>query len=456
METQVYPSSYEALLAAAKFHTAGQWQQAESIYRQVLAREPNNVTALHNMGELAFRLRRYDIGLELLTRAVALDPNDANHVNSLAVVTMSVGRQDESYELCKRAINLNPRFANAHSNLAICLVNRGEMDQALAEFKMAIELDPNNACAHDGLGLTLLMMGDLQNGWREQEWRWLKYDFPPNRYPGTTHWHGEDLAGKTLALYVEQGYGDVFQFCRYVPLLADRGAKVYMESVKELGQLMERSLPGLAGTFPPNQPPPHDFLCPLMSVPMWYGTTLQTIPAPVGYLKPDPREVEAWRGFFSTDPSLKIGIAWAGRPTHNNDLNRSTSLSTFAPLAAVPGVTFYGLQKGPLAAQALQPPAGMRIIDLSSRLTDFEVTTAIISHLDMVIAVDTVVVHIAGALGKPAWPILPFCPDWRWLLVRRDSPWYPTMRLFRQPRRGDWITVIHEVAAALAQVKRKF
>jgi hypothetical protein len=408
------------------------------------------------MGKLACRFGRFDIGMEFLARAVALDPNDAVRINALAVLSMNVGRQDESYELCKRALSLDPNYADAHSNLAICLANRGEMDQALAEFKKAIELDPNNVCAHDGLGLTLLMMGDLQNGWREQEWRWLKHDFPPNRYPNATHWHGEDLAGKTLALYVEQGYGDVIQFCRYVPLLADRGARVYMESVEALGQLMQRSLPGLAGMFPVNQPPPHDFLCPLMSVPMWYGTTLETVPAPVGYLKPDPREVEIWRGFFSTDPSLKVGIAWAGRPTHKNDLNRSTTLAAFAPLAAVPDVTFYSLQKGQQAEQAAQPPAGMRIIDLSSRLTDFEVTTAVISNLDLVIAVDTVVIHIAAALGKPAWPILPFCPDWRWLLGRSDSPWYPTMRLFRQPRRGDWTPAIREVAAALAQVKKKF
>jgi tetratricopeptide (TPR) repeat protein len=454
MPDQTYTIN-DALALAAKFHGAGDLPRAESIYRQILQADPNNSAALHNMGELAYRGRRYELSLELLRRSISIEPNNPNHLNTLAVALMANGRADESYQVCRRVLELNPNFSNARSNLAICHVDRGEIDQALAQFHKAIELDPENACAHDGLGLTLLMTGDLQNGWREQEWRWRKYDFPAHRYPNAVHWRGEDLRGKTLAIYIEQGYGDVFNFCRYVPLLAERGAKVLMEEVPDLGGLMKRSLPGLAGGFPPNQPPAYDYLCSLMSVPLWYGTTLDTIPAQQAYLKADPALLAQWRGFFETDPSLKVGIAWAGRPTHNNDLNRSTTLETFAPLAKVPGVTFYSLQKGPPAAQAALPPAGMRIIDLSQRLDNFEITAAVISHLDLVIGVDTVVVHLAAALGKKAWTILPFCPDWRWLLNRSDTPWYPTMQLFRLPRRGDWAAAMTQVAAALAARSKK-
>jgi tetratricopeptide (TPR) repeat protein len=450
-----FQSIDDALAVAAKFHNAGDLAKAEVIYRQILQSNPKNTAALHNMGELAYRSRRFEVAVDLLRRCIELDPHNANHLNTFSVALMAVGRADDSFQVCRRVLELDPNFSNARSNLAICHVDRGEINEALAEFRKAIELDPNNACAHDGLGLTLLMTGDLQGGWQEQEWRWRKHDFPAHRYPNAPHWRGEDLNGKTLALYMEQGYGDVFNFCRYVPLLAVRGAKVFIEEVPELGGMLQRSLPGLTGLFPPNHPPVYDYLCSLMSVPLWFGTTLETIPTQEKYLQADPARVEQWRGFFATDPSLKVGIAWAGRPTHNNDLNRSTTLATFGPLAQLPGITFYSLQKGPQAAQAAAPPEGMRIIDLSHRLDNFETTAAVISHLDLVLGVDTVVVHLAAALGKPAWTILPFCPDWRWLLNRSDSPWYPTMRLFRLPRRGDWRAAIIQVAMALGEVLKK-
>jgi hypothetical protein len=302
------------------------------------------------------------------------------------------------------------------------------------------------------------MSGHLQRGWQEQEWRWKKHDFAPSRFPNVPHWKGEDLNGKTLFIYIEQGYGDVIQLCRYVPLLVQRGARVLLESADELAGLLKNVIgtDGRAALVPVGQTPPHfDFACPLMSIPLWYGTELDTIPANIPYLRPDPKLVESWRPYFQTDPAFKVGLAWAGRPTHANDLNRSTTLSSFFPLAQIPGLSFYSLQKGPSAAQAPAAEPRMRIVDLSPRLDNFDVTAAIISQLDLVIAVDTVVIHLAGAMGKPVWPILAFCPDWRWMLNRSDTPWYPTMRLFRLPRRGDWPAVIENVKNALAHVSRK-
>ncbi|MGA2229659.1 MAG: tetratricopeptide repeat protein [Tepidisphaeraceae bacterium] len=441
----------QALAIAVQHHQRGDLPKAAAIYNQLLRLAPNNSVLLHNLGEIACRTRKYAPAMELLQRAVALEPNNPNYLNTYSVALLSLGHTDQAYEICRRAISLNPNVSNVHSNLGICYADRGDLPASVASFERSIRLDPNNACAHDGLGLSLLMSGDLQRGWQEQEWRWNKYDFAPRRYTDARHWKGEDIAGKTLFLYVEQGFGDVVQFCRYVPLLAERGAKVLLETPPELVGLL-KTLDGVAEFVPGAQkPPPFDFACPLMSVPLWFGTTLATIPAKVPYLSPDPRQREAWRPLFASDGGLKVGIAWAGRPTHANDKNRSTALANFAPLGDVPGVSLYSLQVGPQTAELANAPLGMRIVDLSSRLTSFDATAAVIAELDLVIAVDTVVIHLAGAFAKPVWSLLAFCPDWRWMMNRTDTPWYPTMRLFRLPRKGDWAAAFAQVKAALAK-----
>ena len=443
----------QALALGVQQHNAGNLPAAAQIYGQILNVQPNHAESLHNLGEIACRKRQYDTALQLVGKAVQLVPNHFNYYNTLAVILMALGRGDESYAAVRRSLELNPKLSNAHSNLGICYADKGDLKASIAAFEKSIELDPNNACAHDGLGLSCLMNGDLQRGWREQEWRWRKYDFTPSRYPDATHWKGEDLHGKRIFLYVEQGFGDVLQFCRYVPLLKERGAEVLFETPTELSALL-KTVPGISEFIYAGQPRPvFDYACPLMSVPLWYGTTLETIPAQVPYLQPDEKLVAEWRPFFANETGLKVGIAWAGRPTHSNDLNRSTLLSTFAPLAEVPNVTFYSIQKGPAAVQAAQPPQGMKLIDLSPRLENFDVTAAIIQNLDLVISVDTVVVHLAGAMAKPVWTLLPFCPDWRWMLNRPDSPWYPTMRLFRLPKKGDWGSAMAAVKAQLGEVK---
>jgi Glycosyltransferase family 9 (heptosyltransferase) len=293
------------------------------------------------------------------------------------------------------------------------------------------------------------MDGQLQEGWREQEWRWKKYDFIPRRFADRPQWDGSSLAGKTIRLLVEQGYGDMFQFCRYVPLLADQGASVLLETVPDIYALMSRlrGVGKLIRTVEESQP--FDFVCPLMSVPLLYGTDLGTIPAQVPYLQPDPVLLEQWREFFAAEGNLKVGIAWAGRPTHANDHNRSTTLAAFAPLLRQQGVTFYSLQKGTPGDPIRRPALVSGVVDLSDRLTDFDQTAAAIAALDLIISVDTALVHLAGAMARPVWTLLPFSPDWRWMLHREDSPWYPTMRLFRLPRRKDWAAVMEKAAEAL-------
>jgi Tetratricopeptide repeat/Glycosyltransferase family 9 (heptosyltransferase) len=441
----------QAMSMAVAHHKANRLVQAEEIYRKIIQVHPDFHWALHNLADIARMARKYQPAMELVDRALALDPNNAAYHNTRAVVLFSIGKPDESFAECQLALKLNPNLASIHANLGICYADRGDLAASIASFEKGIELNPNDQYAHDGLGLSLLMNGDLQRGWREQEWRWKKFDFQARRYTDSPHWDGSDIEGRTLFLYIEQGFGDVFQFCRYVPLLAKRGAKVLVEVVPELGKLIH-GVEGLTATVPSNQKPAFDFCSPLMSVPLHFGTELNTIPAEVPYLAPNPDLVRYWADYFSTDPGFKIGIAWAGRPEHSNDINRSTKLETFAPLAAVKGVSLYSLQKGKSHSQAVaSAPAGFRICDLAGRLETFDDTAAIIANLDLLISVDTSIVHLAGAMAKPVWNIIPFCPDWRWMLNRSDTPWYPTMRLFRLPRRGDWPAVMQQVKASLEE-----
>jgi tetratricopeptide (TPR) repeat protein len=433
----------EAIAMAVQHHMAGRLPEAEQLYRKVLAVVPTHPVPLHNLGQMAYSLRKYDIAIELLQKSLASQPQDANAHNTLAATLFAVGRIDESLREAQISIALNSRLAPAHANLANALVGIGDFDGALKAFERSLQIDPQNAIAHDGLGATLLMLGDLPRGFREWEWRWLKPDYEATRFPGLPRWDGSDLAGKRILLLVEQGYGDVFQFCRYAPLLKARGATVLMECVPDIHRLMS-SVAGvdqlvIAGL----NAPPVDLVTPLLSVPLWYGTTVDTIPADIPYLAADARLVESFAAkYFRADRNFKVGIAWAGRPTHANDHHRSMPLSTLAPLAEVPGVTFYSLQKGDATKQLNSTPQGMHIVDLSQGLTDFNCTAAAIAGLDLVITVDTAVCHLAGALGKPVWVLVPFIPDWRWMLGREDSPWYPTMRLLRQKARGGWSDVI--------------
>jgi hypothetical protein len=252
-------------------------------------------------------------------------------------------------------------------------------------------------------------------------------------------------------LHSEQGFGDTIQFIRYAPLLARQGARVVVECQPELRSLL-RGVEGVQHLLAQGEPlPPFDLHAPLLSLPLAFGTRLGSIPAQVPYLKADPALAEAWRGKVAGDGRrLKIGLAWAGSPARKGDRQRSVSLSALAPLAAVKGADFYSLQKGPAAEQAKNPPPEMRLMDLTAELKDFADTAALIASLDLVISVDTAVAHLAGAMARPVWTLLEFVPAWRWLLDREDSPWYPTMRLFRQPSRGDWGSVVRRVAEALA------
>jgi len=296
--------------------------------------------------------------------------------------------------------------------------------------------------------MLLLVQGRLREGFEKYEWRWKLGTLVPRGLPAP-RWNGEDLAGRTILLHGEQGYGDTIQGLRYAPLVAARGARVVLEVPQPLMRLAG-SVSGVDTLLTAGQALPRlDFVCPLLSLPRACATTLETIPADVPYLAPPPDTLAQWRARLA-GRGLKVGIAWAGSPLHRSDAKRSIDIEKLAPLLQIEGVRWFSLQVGERAGDLARLPAD-HVTDLAPHLSDFAETAAAVAHLDLVISVDTAVVHLAGALARPAWVMLRSQPDWRWLLEREDTPWYPTLRLFRQHDRGDWNEVVARVRAALEQ-----
>ena len=333
--------------------------------------------------------------------------------------------------------------------------------EALASYEKAIALRPELAEAQWSKAVCLLQMGDFTHGWAQYEWR-RRLD-PPltfRSYPQPLWTGRQELRGKTLFIHHEQGHGDTIQFCRYAVLAQARGARVVMSVPDALRGLLETLGPGIEIVGGNEGPPDLDYHCPMMSLPLAFGTTLDSIPARVPYLAADPVRVAAWRDRLAGVPGIRIGLCWAGAPrrhmqrAHAIDRRRSIALAQYAPLAAVGGVVFVSLQKGDAAAEAMTPPRGFVLHDWMHEARDFADTAALIAALDLVITVDTSVAHLAGALGKKVWILNRFDACWRWLSGRTDSPWYPTAKLWQQSTTGDWESVVADVAAALGDLVR--
>jgi hypothetical protein len=390
---------------------------------------------------------------------VARDPKLAQAHCNLARVLGGLERLDDAVASYREALRLDPGYVNARNNIGIELTRLARYDEALAELDEALRLDAANAPAHANRAVLLLRLGRFAEGFAEYEWRWRTR--PPKSPPrdfAQPQWNGEDLRDATLMLHAEQGFGDTLQFCRYAPLVARGCAKVFLEVPRPLLRLLRQSLaaenlevvPRLTD-FPATQALPRaDYHCPLLSLPRVLGTTVDDVPAAVPYLAADATVVAAWSQRLTELPGRKVGLVWAGLPQYADDAQRSLPLAQLAPLGAVSDVTFVSLQTG-AAGQAITPPAGLTIHDASPGLRDFADTAALVAALDLVVSVDTAAAHLAGALGKPVWLLNRFDTDWRWMVDRAESPWYPTMRIFRQPQRGDWNSVVAQVRAELAR-----
>jgi tetratricopeptide (TPR) repeat protein len=423
---------------------------AEQACRQAVLAQPDSAAAHNNLASVLERQSRLAESAESCRYALRLNPTLAEAHNNLASVLWRQNHLTEAVASCRAAISLKPDCAAAYCNLGSVLTIQGNLDEGLRCYRRVLELEPDSAAAAYYSGLTDLLQGNLTAGWQAYEHRWrLKRMQSGRREFAQPLWRGEPLDGASILLWAEQGLGDVIQFVRYAPLVAARGGRVILEVPQALHRLLS-TVEGAAqvvvrgGTLPS-----FAWQCPLMSLPLAFRTELATIPANVPYLNLDPAAIQAWSQRLHGE-GLRVGLVWAGNPKHMHDRQRSLALAQLAPLTPVADVSFYALQKGPAAAEMRSIPAEGRIVDLGPQQADMADTAAIIANLDLVISVDTSVAHLAGALGKPVWIPLPHVPDWRWLLGREDSPWYPTARLFRQSELDDWKPVIERLAAELA------
>ncbi len=428
--------------------------EAVAAYRETLRLRPDLARAHNNLGALLLEQGGAAAAMASVEAALACQPDYPEAYNNLGAALAEAGRVDDAVAAYRAALVQRPAFPQALNNLAVALRKQGAHHAAAEACAQALALRPDYAEAHYHRGLALLSLGEMGEGWAEYEWRWQTPLLRAGqRGFARPLWRGEAAAGQTLLIHAEQGFGDTLQFCRYVPLAAVRGLRVIVEAPGPLVRLLE-SLDGVAQVVARGADlPPFDRHIPMLSLPLAFGTTLGSVPAHTPYLRADAAQVARWDSALG--PALRVGLVWAGNPRRQSaalaavDRRRSIAPERLAPVFAVPGVQFVSLQKdGP----AVPDPAGL--FDAMAEMADFADTAALVAALDVVIAVDTAVAHLAGALGKPVWLLDRFDPCWRWLTGRRDSPWYPRLRIYRQPAPGDWDSVLDEVAVDLRDYAR--
>jgi Flp pilus assembly protein TadD len=447
---KIQPQSAQALCNLGKaLGQKGRLAEAIAVCRQALQLQPDFVEARNNLGNALQQSGAHDEAVVVLRRAILLRPNYAEAHGNLGKALLALGAADEAVAELRKSISLRGNAAETHGNLGSALAAIGEVNQAIASFRQAIALNPAFALGHFNLGLMLLLNGEFELGWPEYEWRLRVAEFDPPVKLTQPPWDGTELNGRRILIHAEQGLGDVLQFVRYLPKILERGGQVILHCQRDLHRLLQ-AFPGITELTSPDQPlPAFDMHCPLLSLPRVFQTNATNIPAAIPYLTADETLSRPWQSRLEKLNGRKVGLVWAGRPAHGNDRNRSIALKQFAPLASAKGIHFISLQKGEAAKQAASPPTGLSLIDWTNDLNDFADTAALVANLDLVITIDSAVAHLAGALGKPVWLLLPWACDWRWMLWRSDSPWYPTLRLFRQRQRGDWSGPIKEIAEAL-------
>jgi tetratricopeptide (TPR) repeat protein len=487
---RVKPDYAEALHGLAlALQGQGRTHEAAASYQQALRLRPNYAEAYNNIGLVLTDMGRFDDAVAHLQQAARLRPNsaavhtnlgnalrklkksgeavasyhqalrcDANHAdayNGLGNACLELGQWNDAIANYQQAIARRPQLAEAHNNLGNAFVERRLHAQAEESYQQAIRLKPDYAEAHRNLALLWLLLGNFEKGWAEFEWRWRCRDFPQRSFP-QPRWDGSSLAGQTILLHAEQGFGDTLQFVRYAALVKERGGTVVVECQPALVALVA-SCPGIDQVVAAGSPLPYFSVhAPLLSLPGILRTSVESIPAKVPYLRADPALVERWRSEASNIAGFKIGIVWQGRPSHPGDRYRSVSVIDFTALARHEGVRIISLQVGSATAQAAGA-GDLGVIDWGNRFdpASFGDAAAAIMNLDLVVTVDTAVAHLAGALGAPVWVAVPYAPDFRWLLEREDSPWYPTMRLFRQKEPGDWGAVFTRMGAELPNQLRE-
>ena len=472
-------------------HQAGDPARAEPIYKRILEHQPDNADAWYLLGEIEAVRGNHARAAEMTRRAIALNGKESHFHYALGCALQAIGDTQGAADEFRRTLVLDPSHAAAHINLGSLQQVEAEkraapreledalehfraasriapnhagpwlnigyamerdrrLEDAIGYFDRALALDPGLAEAHFNRSLALLALGRWREGWREYEWRWQASGFPRPQL-GRPEWNGEALGGRNLLVYTEQGFGDAIQFARFAAPAAERNARVVLRCGAELQALLS-SAPGISSTVRPDEPPP-DFAahCSLLSLPRILGVTRETCPARVPYVAVAGALLERWRSRVrAAGGGPRVGLVWSSQPLATRIAPlKSIDLQVLSPLQDVPGIRYYNLQMGEAGKQALRPGAAPRMVDLTAEIRDFSDTAALIASLDLVISVDTAVVHLAGALGKPVWVLLQYAPDWRWYPDGDACVWYPTLRMYRQQRRGDWPEVIARVARDL-------
>lgn len=430
----------------------GRLGEAEVSFRAALRLRPGYAEAHNNLGTVLRDAGRLDEAEASFRDAIRLKPDYAEAHMNLGVALSDRGAFEEAIPSLEWSLRIHPGSSVARANLANALRDKGELDRAEEVYLEALRSDPDNAEAHYNRALGQLLRGNFEEGWRGYEWRWRCRSFPKRSFDRPA-WDGSPLAGRTILLHAEQGLGDVLQFIRFARPVKERGGTVVVECPGALCRLLERT-PGVDRCVARGEAlPAFDVQVPLMSLPRILGTTVETIPAEVPYIVPDPGRAEHWRRELGGFDGIKVGVCWQGNPNYSGDRRRSFPLDRLAPLARVPGVRLFSLQKGHGAEQVEALAGRFAVTDLGPRLDEsagaFTDTAAAMTALDLVVAPNTAVAHLAGALGVPAWVALPASLEWRWMTGREDSPWYPSMRLFRRTATGDWAEVFERMAAAL-------
>ena len=431
-------------------------REAEAAHRRLVALRPDDSGAMSALASCVQEQGRIEESVEIFYDALALRPDFPDALSNLAMALIALGRLDAAEAACRRALAIDPTHGDAENTLAFALRERGDAKAAQKVWRALLERLPEHSGAQCNLALALLADGEYEEGWRRYEWRFRDAMAPALRAYPQPVWDGSALAGRTILLDPEQGVGDAIQFVRYATPLAAAGARVIAEAPRRLHRLL-RTVPGLVALIDAKDPrPAFDVHAPLMSLPHLCGTTLDTIPAGVPYLSAEPALVASWRARLEALPRPWIGLSWQGNPNHRGDRWRSLKLAQLRPLAERTGGTFVSLQKGHGAEQVAGAGFGARLVDWSAEMDTGEDalvdTAALMASLDLVVSVDTAIGHLAGALACPTALMLSVIPDFRWLADRSDSPWYPTVRLYRQSARGEWAPVIASLGDALGSL----
>lgn len=434
------------------FRQLGQYEGAELSLRNALLLAPQAPTIHNNLGLILMDQNKLEAAEQAFLTALSHAPGHVDAITNLSSVYLALGRSEEALARYRQALDLAPQSAITWSNLGNALKAMGQHEEALAAQRKAVELAPQYALAHWNYAMSLLSLGQLEAGWQEYEWgaaAGARTRFSDR----LSRWQGESLAGRHLLLRAEQGLGDTLQFIRFARQLEGRAASITLECQAPLGALLGQ-IPGIDRIVVQEPDLPADawgcdLYLPLMSLPHMLGISLADLPGPVPYLQAPPERRQAWEQTLGPRRGLRVGLVWAGNPRHRNDRQRSCALTDLAPLLALPEIEFLSLQ---IPSPAAGLPAGLR--DITAGIADFADTAAILTQLDLLIAVDTAVVHLAGALGLPSWLLLARDADWRWLHERQDSPWYPSLTLYRQKVPGQWLPVLERMAEDLKFLSR--